>query len=127
MNIGKGSSKIPHHLRIIILLLRVAIGLNFFYAVAFDKLSNPEQWVFFIVGIFLVFGLVTRIAAITGLAFLIWNYLPTINYSVLNVAHFVNDQVILMLCMLILIFSNAGKYIGLDMFIHIRRPGKSVE
>jgi uncharacterized membrane protein YphA (DoxX/SURF4 family) len=126
MNIGKGSSKLPHHLRIVILLLRVAIGLNFFYAIAYDKLQTPVEWAFFIIGAFLVVGLLTRLASIVAIALLVWNYLPTINYTVLNVSHFVNDQVILMICLLVLIFSNAGKYIGLDMFIHIR-TGKNKE
>lgn len=124
MNIGKGSSKIPHSLRIVILLLRVALGLNFFYAIAFNKLQTPIEWTFFLIGAFLVLGLLTRIASIIAIALLVWNYLPTINYSVLNIAHFVDSQVITMICLLILIFANAGKYIGLDMFIHIRRPGK---
>jgi hypothetical protein len=127
MNIGKGSSKIPHHLRLVILLLRVAIGLNFFYAVAFDKITTPEQWAFFIIGACLVLGLLTRIASIVAIALLVWNYLPTVNYSMINVAHFVNDQVVFMICLLIFIFSNAGKYLGLDSFIHIRRPGKDKE
>lgn len=125
MNIGKGSSKLPHSLRIVILLLRVAIGLSFFYAIAFNKLETPIEWAFFVIGILLVIGLLTRIASIVALALLIWQYLPTINYAVLNVSHFVNSQVILMLCLLVLIFSNAGKYIGLDAFLHFRRPGKS--
>jgi hypothetical protein len=125
MNIGKGSSKLPHSLRIVILLLRVAIGLNFFYAIAFNKLQTPIEWAFFIIGACLVLGFLTRIVSIIALVLLIWNYLPTINYAVLNISHFVNDQVIVMICLLVLIFSNAGKYIGLDMFIHLRRPGKS--
>lgn len=124
MNIGKGSSKLPHSLRIVILLLRVAIGLNFFYSIAFNKLQTPVEWAFFLIGACLVVGLLTRIASIVAIALLVWNYLPTINYSVLNIAHFVDNQVILMICLLVLIFANAGKYIGLDMFIHIRRPGK---
>ena len=120
MNIGKGSSKLPHSLRIVILLLRLAIGLSFFYAIAYDMIKTPEQWAFFIIGAFLVLGLLTRIVSIIAIVLLALTFWPSLNFPNVNVTHFVNNQVILMICLLVLIFSNAGKYIGLDAFIHIR-------
>ncbi len=126
MNIGKGHSKIPHSLRIVILLLRLVIGLNFFYAVAYDKLHTPQQWAFFVIGALIIVGLLTRLTSILAIILIAINFWPSVNFPNINVAHFVNEQVILITCLLVLIFSNAGKYIGLDTFIHIK-TGKSKE
>ena len=83
-------------------------------------LKTPEQWAFFIIGAFLVLGLLTRIVSIIAIVLLALTFWPSLNFPNVNVTHFVNNQVILMICLLVLIFSNAGKYIGLDAFIHIR-------
>jgi thiosulfate dehydrogenase [quinone] large subunit len=149
--------KLPHSLRVIILLLRLALGLNFFY-LGFSALFNPAlgktvsarsfgnlyawlatpaaiagqstwiqpvaQWAFLIIGICLMLGLLTRLASIAGIVLALFSYLPTLSFSAFNVAQFINDEVIVVICLLIIIFSNAGNYLGLDTFIHFHAPAK---
>ncbi len=150
--------KLPHSLRVIIFLLRVALGLNFFY-LGFSALFNPTlgktvsarsfgnlyawlatptvasfgqnawiqpvaQWAFLVIGICLMFGLLTRLASIGGIALALFSYLPTVSFTAFNVTQFINDEVIVVICLLIIIFSNAGAYLGLDNFIHIHPPAK---
>jgi len=149
--------KLPHSLRAIILLLRIALGLNFFY-LGFSVLFNPllgtqirarsfgdlyawlaatpaasdwvhpfAQWAFLIIGICLMAGLLTRLASIAGIILALLSYLPTISYSALSVTQFINDEVIVVICLLILVFSDAGTYLGLDNFIHIHPPKKKIK
>lgn len=146
--------KLPHSLRVIILFLRVALGLNFFY-LGFSVLFNPTlgteirarsfgnlyswiaspvqggwtypfaQWAFLIIGICLMAGVFTRLASIAGIILTLFSYLPTLSYSTLSVSQFINDELIIVICLLIIIFSNAGAYLGLDNFIHFHRPKKA--
>lgn len=116
--------KSSHSLRVIIFLLRLALGLQFIYSVPFNMVHTPQQWAFLIVGGCLVVGLLTRLGSIVGIVLLLFNYLPTINYSALNIAQYANTDAILVICLLILIVSNAGTYLGLDSFIHIHPPKK---
>ena len=151
--------KLPHSLRVIILLLRIALGLNFFY-LGFSALFSPAigkevrahsfgdlyswlsapmtagagnwtwiqpvaQWAFLIIGICLVLGLLTRLASIAGIVLALVSYLPTVSFAAFNVAQFISDEVILVICLLIIIFANAGAYIGLDNFIHFHSPKKA--
>jgi thiosulfate dehydrogenase [quinone] large subunit len=149
--------KLPHSLRVIILLLRVALGLDFFY-LGFSALFNPTlgktvsarsfgnlyswlatpaavagqsswvqpvaQWAFLIIGICLILGLLTRLASIAGIILALLSYLPTVSFAAFNVAQFINDEVIVVICLLILLFANAGNYLGLDTFIHFHAPKK---
>ncbi len=148
--------KLPHSLRIVIFLLRVALGLNFFY-LGFSALFNPVlgkevrarsfsdlyawlaagpalgqsgwvqptvQWAFLIIGICLVVGLFTRLASIVGIVLALLSYLPTVSFASLNIAQFISDEVIIVICLLIIIFSNTGNYLGCDTFIHIHPPKK---
>jgi uncharacterized membrane protein YphA (DoxX/SURF4 family) len=117
--------KTPHSLRVIILLLRIALGLLFLYKVPFNALQTPTQWAFVIIGGCLVIGLLVRLGSIVAIALILLNYLPSINYSTLNIAQYVNNDAVLVICLLILIVSNAGNYIGLDSFIHIHPPKKN--
>jgi thiosulfate dehydrogenase [quinone] large subunit len=145
--------KIPHTLRVVILLLRIALGVNFFY-IGFGILFSPAigrdirtysfsglyswvaapgqfawlqpaaQWAFLIIGVCLAIGLLTRLASIAGIALVLLSYLPTVSFGALGVPQFINDEVIVVICLLILFVSNAGKYIGMDNFIHIHPPKK---
>ena len=141
-------SKIPHSLRSAIFLLRLAIGLNFFYfgfAVLFNPalgkgvreqsfnnlyawLSAPAaggwvqpfaQWAFLVIGACLILGVAVRLASAIGVAVTLLSFLPNVSYTALNVAQFINGEVILILCLLILFLSNAGAYLGLDNLIHV--------
>lgn len=151
--------KLPHSLRAIILLLRVVLGLDFFY-LGFSALFNPSlgtdirarsfgnlytwlagpmtvgqsnwawiqpiaQWAFLIIGICLVLGLLTRLASIAGIILALLSYLPTLSFAAFNAVQFINDEVIVVICLLIIIFANAGAYLGLDNFIHFHSPKKA--
>jgi thiosulfate dehydrogenase [quinone] large subunit len=147
--------KLPHSLRVIIFLLRIALGLNFFY-LGFSVLFNPAlgteirarsfgnlyawlaagpaqagwaqpyaQWAFLIIGACLMLGLFTRLTSIAGIILTLFSYLPTVSYASLSVSQFINDEVIVVICLLIIIFSNAGAYLGFDNFIHIHPPKKT--
>jgi|GEM_PF-1056651 thiosulfate dehydrogenase [quinone] large subunit len=152
--------KLPHSLRVIIFLLRLALGLNFFY-LGFSALFNPAlgkevrahsfgdlyvwlsastagsmaagqtswlqpiaQWAFLIIGICLVLGLLTRLASIAGIILVLLSYLPTVSFAAFNTAQFISDEVIVVICLLIIIVSGAGSYLGLDNFIHFHGPKK---
>lgn len=143
--------KIPHSLRIIIFLLRLALGLDLF-SLGFSTLFNPKfgtairaqsfgniyswlaapalqggwiqpvaQWAFLVIGICLFIGLLTRIASVAGIVLVLLSYLPTISFSAFTASQFINDEVIVVICLLIIVFANAGAYLGLDSFIHIGR------
>ena len=88
------------------------------------------QWAFLIIGICLVLGLLTRLASIAGIVLALVSYLPTVSFAAFNVAQFISDEVIVVICLLIIIFANAGAYSGCDNFIHIpqrRRKPRSLE
>src|SRR6185312_8072643 len=98
----------PHSLRLIILFLRIASGLTFFY-LGLSKLFNPElsltlrdhsisslyawlagptpiasipsnviAWIFLVVGAFITVGLFTRIASILAIILVLASWLPTV-------------------------------------------------
>jgi len=148
-------SKLPHSLRLVIFLLRIALGADFFY-LGFTALFNPAlgrelraesltslyawlasaatagslhllfEWAFLIVGACLVIGLFTRLVSVAGIALVLASFLPGI-LSALTVYQFVSNEVIIVICLLVLIFSGAGNYIGLDRFIHIGSGRKGRE
>lgn len=146
-------SRLPHSLRLIILLLRVALGLNFFFlgwSSLFDRslvgalggrslpslyawmgtsadsvvLQTVSAWVFLAIGACLIVGLITRLASILGIVFTLASFIPTITPPALDPAKFANSAVLVIICLLIIIFSNAGEYLGLDMLIHVHLAGK---
>ncbi len=82
------------------------------------------QWAFLIIGACLMLGLLTRLAAIVGIALTLMSYLPTISFAAFSVSQFINNEVIVIICLLILIVSGAGNYLGLDNFIHFHGPKK---
>jgi thiosulfate dehydrogenase (quinone) large subunit len=149
--------KLPHLLRVVIFLLRVALGVNFFYigfgvlfsaavgadirahsfgdlyswlaapAAAGDWVHPFTQWAFLVIGICLAIGLLTRIASIAGIVLVLLSYLPTVSYSAPSISQFISDEVIVIICLLIIVLSGAGTYLGLDSFIHIHPPKKKVQ
>lgn len=148
---SNGGAKIPHHLRMVILLLRVALGLDFFYLgwtalfnapLAKDLsarslgdlyawlvagpwgLGTAIAWVFVIVGVCLAAGLLTRTASIAAIALTAISYWPHLANGTLGAATLANSEVIAAIGLLILIFSNAGAYLGLDTFLHIHLSAK---
>lgn len=148
--------KLPHTLRFIIFLLRVVIGLSFFY-LGFTSLFNPQlglvlqgrslsgiyawvngipavgwlhptaQWGFLIIGALLIAGLATRLSSVLAIILILAGYLPSVSYAIANVVQFINDELIVVLGLLILIAARAGEYIGLDAIIHIGLHRKKKE
>ncbi len=141
------ASRIPHTLKLTILLLRLALGLNFFYFgastlfSAFGKSPVPPlisfsatvsapfsaslpaafwPWVSLIIGACLVFGFFTRVASIAGIVLILLSYNPFAGGTPFSLWHLANTGTLVVLCFLILLFSNAGEYFGLDRFIHLR-------
>ena len=146
-------SKLPHSLRLIIFLLRLALGLNFFY-LGFSALFNASlgrelkerslsslygwlndsasansfhtvfAWIFLVIGACLIVGLVTRFMSVAGIVLTLMSFLPSISYATLTASQFINDEVLIVICLLIVIFSGAGTYLGIDKFIHIHLSSK---
>ena len=147
------NAKLPHSLRMIILLLRLTLGLNFFYLgfaslfnqpleqelgkrslgslyawIATPGASTPFQaflpWAFLVIGICLALGLITRFMSLAAIALMLINYLPGVLSSGVSASQFINDEVIVVLCLLVIIFSNACAYLGIDKFIHVHLASK---
>jgi uncharacterized membrane protein YphA (DoxX/SURF4 family) len=145
--------KLPHSLRIIIFLLRLALGLNFLYlglstvfwsdvreqlgGRSFGDLyawlagvSNASSlqtifaWAFLLIGACLIIGLIVRLASIAGIALVITSIVPNLSYQHLGIGQFVNDGVIAIVCLLLLFVANAGTYLGADQFFHVRLSSK---
>ncbi len=141
-------SKISHPLRSAIFLLRLAIGLNFFYfgfAVLFNPalgkgvraqsfnnlyawLSAPAaggwvqpfaQWAFLVIGACLILGLAVRLVSAIGIGITLLSFLPSVSYTALNLMQFINGEVILILCLVVLFLANAGTYLGFDNIVHV--------
>lgn len=138
-------TKIPHSLRIVIFFLRLALGLNFFY-IGFNKVfglalvpganTGPianlyswfgtytmnhtvTSWTFMAIGACLILGFLARLASLAGIVIIIGAYLPNIDfYKIFNLSQFINAELILFFCFLILLVSRTGEYLGFDSFIH---------
>ncbi len=149
----KHPHKTSHSLRLVLFFLRIAVGLNFFYF-GFGTLFNTAltetlkqkplgdlyawlnssssvpwahpfaPWIFMIIGACLILGLATRLTSLLGVVMIIAEYFPFINFSHPNALVALNDQVIILLCLLALFFGKAGSYIGLDRFFRFSLRGK---
>lgn len=141
-------SKLPHTLRLTVLILRIALGVNFFY-LGFSALFSPGlekilsersltdfyawlaipansgslgtffSWAFLFIGACLIVGLFTRFVSAGAFVLTLFTYIPGMMATPLTLSQFVNDEVIVAACLLVLIFANAGSYLGIDTFIHI--------
>ncbi len=144
-------SKVPHSLRVVILFLRVAVGISLFYvgfATLFHPglvrelrahsitdlytwLGNPANgsigffvaWGLIVVGACLVIGLAARLASLAGIGITVAAYLAaTTGASGFTVL--ANNDLLLIISLAIIFVSDAGSYLGLDMFIHIHFSSK---
>ena len=151
MALNANGIKLPHALRFTIFLLRIALGLNFLFlglgkvfgsgiprqyatgkalsdlsswlataSYAAAPLGAAFAWICIIIGICLIAGFLARLAAIGGIALLIASVFPGMT-GFLEAQRFVSEGVIAMLCLIIIIITNAGAYLGLDHFIHFGR------
>lgn len=144
--------KLPHRLRVVLLLLRVALGLDLFYLgwtintdpAAADRIAgrslgslyvwltgNPWNglgpvfvWITIIVGVCLMIGLFMRTAGTIAFALAMVAFLPNLRAGTLGIGTLVGPDIVFMIGLLVLIFGNAGTYFGLDQFIHVRLFGK---
>lgn len=140
-----------HSLRLSILLLRLAIGLSFFYlgwTVLFDQTLAPSlgarsltglsswlaapspiasipssvfAWAFLVIGALIIIGLFTRLASFVAIAIVLLSLLPAINFTAFNPTQLVNDEVIVLFALFVLIFGKAGHYLGVDGGLQRRR------
>lgn len=140
--------RLPHALRFSVFLLRLALGVNFFYvgwSALFDQplihklggrslgdlyawigapfggaaLGTALAWACIAIGVCLIAGLVTRLAAVAGIALTVASYAPSVTLAPPSFTQFANDAVLAIAAFLVLLFANAGDYLGLDRFIHI--------
>jgi len=141
-------TKIPHALRLIIFFLRLTLGLHFAYlgfniifqmtpgtqlggrslSNLFTWLNVPAstgsfplffQWAFLAIGVCLILGFLTRTMSVAGIVLILVSYVPNITLATLNVAQLLQDEALFVVCLLVIIFANAGTYLGVDNFIHI--------
>ncbi len=146
-------SRLPHSVRLAVFLLRIAMGLNFFYlgwsalfnqplwrelgsrslgdlyawvgaAFVGSPLHTAFGWAFLAIGACLLLGLATRLASVAGIAIALMSYAPSVTLSPLNFAEFANDAVLVAAAFLVLLFADAGGYLGLDQFIHVHFAGR---
>ncbi|MGB7957544.1 MAG: TQO small subunit DoxD [Minisyncoccia bacterium] len=83
------------------------------------QLQTFFQWAFLIVGACLILGLMIRFVSIVAIALTLAGFLPTLNLASLAASQFINDEIIVIACLLVLIAANAGTYLGVDSFMHI--------
>lgn len=116
-----GDSRIPHHLRLTIFFLRLAVGVDFFAAgwnILFGHLLPTDltshvvwiEWALLVIGALLFVGLATRFVSIVAIAIVLANYWPT------TATHI--EMIIVIICLAILCLAKAGSYLGLDAFFH---------
>src|SRR5437899_1167878 len=133
------NSKSPHSLRLVIFFLRLALGLNFFYLgftsifntslgrqlgtqslpMLYTWLGGPARtgsfyaffsWAFLVIGACLILGLATRTASVVAIALTLVSFLPDVRSYTLTASQFVNDDIIVIMCLLVVLFSNSGAY-----------------
>lgn len=142
-------SRLPHSLRLVIFFLRLALGLNFFYlgwstlfnqplgrelgsrslgdlyawvgpSLGTTPLHTSFAWAFLAIGALLFVGLITRFSSFIAIILTLMSYAPSVTISPINFAQFANDAVLVTAALLVLIFGDAGGYLGLDRFVHFR-------
>jgi uncharacterized membrane protein YphA (DoxX/SURF4 family) len=87
--------------------------------------ASVFAWIFLVVGILLILGLFTRIAALIAIILILANWLPFVSFSTgFNPAQIVNDNLIFCFALIVLILGHAGTYLGLDKFIRWSRKHK---
>ncbi len=106
---------------------RVALSRGTLLPELYAWLASPEhaglaatiyEWGYLLVGVALIFGFMTRVASIAGVAISGVAYLGSVDLASQYLLGLVNTQVIFILCLLVLFFSRAGTYLGIDRFWH---------
>ena len=84
-----------------------------------------NEWGLLLVGVGLLLGLFTRIAAFGGVILMVLYYLPVLNFPHVAHGYLVDDHIIYMAALFVLIAVNAGHYFGLDRYLKILCKKKS--
>ena len=151
---ARNESKPSHSLRLSLFILRIILGVNLFY-VGWSTLFNlglvptlgkrslgglyawlgaptniawlhpVARWTFLIAGICLIIGFATRLASLAAAAFILASYLPNLSLANLDISQLANNELIFGLCLILMIFSKAGSYLGLDKFFHFSLRSKN--
>src|SRR5262249_536733 len=87
-------------------------------------LPQAAAWAFLVVGILLIIGLFTRISSFVAIVLVLASYLPTVNFSSFAFSQLVNDELIILFCLLVLIFGRGGTYLGIEKFLKWSRKHK---
>ena len=142
-------TRIPHHLRLTIFFMRLAAGLDLFYLgwtslfnqalgaeIAKHSLGSMYEWIFgaggvvwiqwtlLFVGVALILGFATRLAAAVALGLVLASLWPNVAPGHFALWKLASDEILVGLSLLVVFFGKAGKYIGLDAFFHfsLRHP-----
>lgn len=140
-------SRLPHALRLTVFFLRLALGLHFAYlgfsalfpgapavpaggkslSALYTWLNVPPgtgsfplffQIAFLVIGICLLLGLFTRSVSFAAIALIGISYVPSLTFnSFADALQLLRDEVVFIICLLVLIVANAGTYLGVDNFI----------
>jgi len=57
--------------------------------------------------------------SVAGIALILVSFVPNVTLTTLNISQLINDEVLVIVCLLVLVFANAGTNLGIDNFIHI--------
>lgn len=139
------ATRLPHSVRLIIFFLRIAVGLSIFYTgfvkifgggVALRSFGRESsylwtsgleglgstllvaKWTLLIIGLCLIFGILTRLSSIIGIVILGFMYVNSLTLPVPHLSQLDSPQLTIILCLFLFIFSQAGNYLGIDKFIH---------
>ncbi len=145
--------RLPHSVRLAVLILRLILGLDFFY-IGWSAVFRPDLarelgarslaglyawaagafagtplhpllgWAFLAVGACLIAGLATRLASFVGIALALISYAPGAFLHPFAFTAFASDAVFAAAALLVLIAADAGSYLGLDRFFHVHFAGK---
>lgn len=141
-------TRIPHFLRLTIVLLRVVLGLHFF-ALGFGRLFHSSlfpapsinssfagisrllialdgsplfvgvlAWTLLVVGAGLIIGLRTRLCSFVAALIAGSAYVRDLAFPTTLLAGILNDQLIVLLSLGVLFFGRAGSYLGFDTLFH---------
>jgi thiosulfate dehydrogenase [quinone] large subunit len=142
----KKSEKPDKFVHVSVFLLRVCLGVLFFYA-GLSKILDSEwtaagflassktfssfyawfasaaniawvdflnQWGLFLIGLALIFGLLTRIASFAAILLMLLYYFPGLDFPYVDHGFLVDDHIIYIFALFLLISLRAGQYFGLD-------------
>lgn len=80
-----------------------------------------NEWGFVVIGLALIFGLLTRWASLGGIIYMVLYYFPVLQFPYVGEHSFlVDDHIIYITVLLILFTSNAGTFWGLDSWLQKR-------